>query len=544
MDLAQQFVQTVDSRLGVALSGEKGGGVLAEASRALCLEAGGKRIRPRLTFLLGEAAGAPHAALEDVAAAGELIHGASLLHDDVVDEASVRRRRPTANARWGNAVAVLAGDWLLSNAFALLRAHPRPVTTGAIEVVGQMSNAAALELEVRGRLDLPLAQWRSIAEGKTGALFAWCGRSAAQLAGREDLQRAFDTFGLRLGVAFQLADDLKDLAGGEGKDRFADLKNKNPSVPILWAAQRSEPLRRRLEALWSQEHPSAGDVAAAGEALLTQGAAEETASQLLTEVDAALGALEVLGNPRWIRRARIAGALLRRWPGQGGRMKGLVIPDRSSTPPGKTDLSDWEALVVDAVGNVIEFWGFRANEGRVWALLYVRDRTFTAAEIGTSLGLSKGAVSMITREMEQWGVLHRVRLGADAWRFEAETDFLKMIGKVVEAREGRFIARVRSDLVRAEEAAQGRATREQLDRIVRMRRLADLVDKAVTVFLKTARFDVAGALGILTGSRGTTTPTTGGMSWSSREPSPATSKGASEPSTRRPRGSSGTSRKK
>ncbi|HEY3451994.1 MAG TPA: polyprenyl synthetase family protein [Myxococcales bacterium] len=299
MDLAHQFVQTVEGRLGAALSGDKGG-VLAEASRALCLEAGGKRIRPRLTFLLGEAAGAPREALEDVAAAGELIHGASLLHDDVVDEASVRRRRPTANARWGNAVAVLAGDWLLSNAFALLRPHPRPVTTGAIEVVGLMSHAAALELEVRGRLDLPLGEWRSIAEGKTGALFAWCGRSAGLLAGREDLARAFDDFGMRLGVAFQLADDLKDLAGGEGKDRFADLKNKNPSVPILWAAQRSPALRARLEALWSREHPAAAEVAAAGEALLAQGAAEETASQLLAEVDAALGALSVLGNPRWV----------------------------------------------------------------------------------------------------------------------------------------------------------------------------------------------------------------------------------------------------
>ena len=299
MDLAQQFAQTVEGRLGTALAGDRGG-VLAEASRALCLQAGGKRIRPRLTFLLGEAAGAPPAALEDVAAAGELIHGASLLHDDVVDEASVRRRRPTANARWGNAVAVLAGDWLLSTAFALLRPHPRPVTTGAIEVVGAMSNAAALELEARGRLDLPLAQWRSIAEGKTGALFAWCGRSAALLAAREDLAPGYEEFGRRLGVAFQLADDLKDLAGGEGKDRFADLKNKNPSVPILWAAQRSDALRLRLSALWSQEHPAAAEVAAAGEALLAQGAAEETAAQLLTEVDAALGALKVIGNPRWV----------------------------------------------------------------------------------------------------------------------------------------------------------------------------------------------------------------------------------------------------
>ncbi|MBI5544000.1 MAG: hypothetical protein HY901_08945, partial [Deltaproteobacteria bacterium] len=204
-------------------------------------------------------------------------------------------------------------------------------------------------------------------------------------------------------------------------------------------------------------------------------------------------------------------------------MKGLVLPGRASAPTGPA-LPDWESLVVDAVGNVIEFWGFKANEGRVWALLYLQDRPFTAAEIGRSLALSKGAVSMVTREMEQWGVLHRVRMGADAWRFEAETDFLKMIGRVIEAREGRFIGRVRSDLLRAEEAARGQATREQLDRIVRMRRLAELVDRAIGVFLKTARLDVAGALGILAGRRA---ETSGGASW--RSPGPGSSPARSRP---------------
>jgi HTH-type transcriptional regulator, glycine betaine synthesis regulator len=162
-------------------------------------------------------------------------------------------------------------------------------------------------------------------------------------------------------------------------------------------------------------------------------------------------------------------------------------------------LADWETPIVDAVGNVIEWWGYKASEGRIWALLYLRGRPFTAAQIGATLGLSKGAVSMVTREMEQWGVLHRTREGARAWRFSAETDFLGMIGRVVESREARFLGRVKADLSRAERLARGRASRVQLERIARMRRLADLVDKAVSVFLRTARFDVAGALGILAG---------------------------------------------
>ncbi|MBI5544001.1 MAG: polyprenyl synthetase family protein [Deltaproteobacteria bacterium] len=299
MDAAREFVETVEERLAAALC-EHRGGVLAEASRALCLTGGGKRIRPRLTFLLGEAAGAARRDLEDVAAAAELIHGASLLHDDVVDGAAVRRRRPTANARWGNAVAVLAGDWLLSTAFALLHAHPRPITTGAIEVVGEMSRAASEELEVRGRLDLPLQAWRSIAEGKTGTLFAWCGRSAAHLAGRDDLVVPFSTFGRRLGVAFQLADDLKDLAGGEGKDRFADLRNRNPSMPILWAAAQSEEARSRMEAAWLKDPPSSEEVEGMGAALLELGAAEANAASLLDEVDAAVVSLSALGNPPWL----------------------------------------------------------------------------------------------------------------------------------------------------------------------------------------------------------------------------------------------------
>jgi DNA-binding transcriptional regulator GbsR (MarR family) len=214
-------------------------------------------------------------------------------------------------------------------------------------------------------------------------------------------------------------------------------------------------------------------------------------------------------------------------------VKGTVLPTREQSA-----LADWERLVVDAVGNVIELWGFKANEGRIWALLYLRARPFTAAEIQQALGLSKGAVSMVTREAEQWGVLHRVREGAKAWRFAAETDFLSMIGRVVESREARFIARVKADLSQAEALARRSATREQIDRIVRMRRLAVLVDRAIAMFLKTALFDVAGALGILSGRA----LDDGGEPWPSQlqESSPATSKVESARSTHRPRRSSDT----
>ena len=163
-------------------------------------------------------------------------------------------------------------------------------------------------------------------------------------------------------------------------------------------------------------------------------------------------------------------------------------------------LQPWEALVVDAVGNLIEFWNFKRNQGRVWALLYLRGRALTAAQIQSALGLSKGAVSMLVRELEQWCVLVRVRAPHDdAWRFAAETDLMKMIGRVISERERGIVASVREDLERAERLAKDEhdVPREVLDRLRRMRTLAVFVERALRVFVDTARFDAFGALDML-----------------------------------------------
>ncbi|HCF57763.1 MAG TPA: transcriptional regulator [Myxococcales bacterium] len=183
-------------------------------------------------------------------------------------------------------------------------------------------------------------------------------------------------------------------------------------------------------------------------------------------------------------------------------MKRQAVERLEAGGGGASRLSEWEQLVVEAVGSVIEYWGFKANEGRVWALLYLHGRPFCAAEIGRSLGLSKGAVSMVTREMEAWGVLRRLRgAGAGVWQYEAETDFIEMIRRVLTAREARFVARVKADLERAEKAAKRAAPPEVVERIARMKALAELVERAVEAFLRTARFDVRGALGILSVKR-------------------------------------------
>ena len=176
-------------------------------------------------------------------------------------------------------------------------------------------------------------------------------------------------------------------------------------------------------------------------------------------------------------------------------MKGYLWTQSAPAKGASTDrLKRWEAVAVDAVGNVIEFWGFKRNQGRVWALLYLRDVALTAAELEQELELSKGGVSMLVRDLERWGVIIRVRNPSDsAWRYRAETDLMKMARQVIAEREFSFIARVRADLEEAKKMAEAtHAPNEQLKRLARMSSLADSTERALGLFLKTSRLDVKG----------------------------------------------------
>jgi DNA-binding transcriptional regulator GbsR (MarR family) len=164
------------------------------------------------------------------------------------------------------------------------------------------------------------------------------------------------------------------------------------------------------------------------------------------------------------------------------------------------NLLAWERLALDAVGNVIEFWGFKRNQGRLWALLYLRGQVYTAPELQRILGLSKGAVSMLTRELEQWRVIDRRRIpGKTAWHFEANTNLMNMIGRVLEEREGRFIARVKADLEEAQQLLpQDRSVPDDVrQRMEQMAALAERVEEAVQLFIRTARLDLRGIANLL-----------------------------------------------
>ena len=297
---ATRFLEATETRLRNVLG--QGAGEVAQsdtllnASRHLCIGSGGKRVRPTMVHLFGLAAGAPEAALLHVAVAAELVHSASLLHDDVVDAGMYRRGRPTVNALWGNIVAVMGGDLLLTLALDELAVLDREVTFAAVRTVAEMTRATIGEVEARGDLSLSVERFRAIMEGKTGALFGFCGSSAARLAGREDIARRFDLFGRHLGVAFQIADDLKDLSGGDpGKPVFADFKSRTPSLPILLAAQTDEPLRRRIKDLWAFGSMPDERVRELGAAVLASRAPTVALELMDREIDAALDAL---GNLR------------------------------------------------------------------------------------------------------------------------------------------------------------------------------------------------------------------------------------------------------
>jgi octaprenyl-diphosphate synthase len=210
------------------------------------VSAGGKRLRPILVFLTAQALGAdPKASrVVDLAAAIELIHTATLLHDDVVDESDLRRGRPTANAEFGNAASVLVGDFLYSRAFQVM------VSTGdmrVLEIMAEATNRIAegevMQLMALGNLDLTEAQYMDVIEAKTAKLFEAAGALGAIATNTADAQtiRTMAEFSRRLGVAFQIADDVLDYRGDAeslGKSLGDDLAEGKLTLPIIIALDR------------------------------------------------------------------------------------------------------------------------------------------------------------------------------------------------------------------------------------------------------------------------------------------------------------------
>ncbi len=215
------------------------------------VNAGGKRIRPRLVLMFSEALGFAGAERFELAAAVEFIHTATLLHDDVVDESSLRRGRQTANAMFGNAASVLVGDFLYSRAFQMMvgvnRMHVLEVLAEATNVIAE---GEVLQLMNMHDPDLSVEDYLRVIRYKTAKLFEASARLGAVLADAGPaMEEACANYGRSLGTAFQLVDDLLDYEGDTlsmGKMVGDDLREGKPTLPLLLAMARCHDDERQL----------------------------------------------------------------------------------------------------------------------------------------------------------------------------------------------------------------------------------------------------------------------------------------------------------
>ncbi len=227
------------------------GGTPMHRSAAHLMASGGKRLRPLCVALAARMGSGFDRAARDLAAAAELVHNATLLHDDVVDTGDARRGAPTARVLYGNAASIYAGDWLLVEALRRIRAAEIPdLLDRALGVLGEMLDAEGLQLALRGSSDATVADWTRVVEGKTASLFRWCLYAGARAGGLDPRQCSdLERYGHSLGVAFQLIDDVLDLVGDPtvvGKSLHADLREGKLTHPVLVALGRDPSLARVL----------------------------------------------------------------------------------------------------------------------------------------------------------------------------------------------------------------------------------------------------------------------------------------------------------
>jgi octaprenyl-diphosphate synthase len=230
-----------------------GHGTLAREAARHLLEQPGKRIRPMCVLLAARAGGLGLTpVVRDLAVACELVHAATLLHDDVIDDGTERRGAPTARVIYGNSASILAGDHLLIEALRLVERSGHPaLLSGLLAVISEMVAGEALQLERRGRFDLDPELYLRVIRGKTAALFRWGLHAGATVAGLpEPLCAALGRAGAALGMAFQVVDDVIDLESDprqSGKNALADLREGKLTWPFLVGAQADHELAARLK---------------------------------------------------------------------------------------------------------------------------------------------------------------------------------------------------------------------------------------------------------------------------------------------------------
>lgn len=264
------------------------------------LDTSGKRIRPALTFLSGGATGEVTDDHHKLAVTLELIHVATLVHDDIIDGAEIRRQAPTANAKWGNALSVLLGDCLFSHALMLS-------TEFDDKVIGRKVAMAANEvcsgeiIQTQRRFDMTLTreQYFDIIRKKTAALFAAAMELGARINQKdEEVCATLHEFGLAIGTAYQIYDDCIDLVGEEkefGKTLRTDLNRGKLTLPILnLLDSANEKQREKLHRLLIQKEPI--DLSTLANIADYVGAIEEAVDTGIAMVNEGRSSLVILGE--------------------------------------------------------------------------------------------------------------------------------------------------------------------------------------------------------------------------------------------------------
>lgn len=207
-------------------------GLLGQAEGHLLTPSTAKYVRPQFLFACGKVLGVAQNDLVDFAAAVELMHTATLIHDDIIDEAAERRSLPSVNERFGSKFAVLAGDGMLAQSLAILASGKRPEDAArtAANTLTKMVEAVALELELRNAKPTE-DQLVAIVDGKTGALFALCGYLAGIAADNDKAADELSHVGMLTGRVFQIMDDMDDMD--------EDRKNEIPTLPTLMDIEKS-----------------------------------------------------------------------------------------------------------------------------------------------------------------------------------------------------------------------------------------------------------------------------------------------------------------
>jgi octaprenyl-diphosphate synthase len=290
--------------------------LITEAIRRM-LAAGGKRLRPRFTLLAAESAGASAEDHLRLAAFMELIHVATLIHDDVVDGAQTRRGVNATAVDFGNRVSVLAGDYLFAWIFKnVTAAYQHPIPHVLSSTLADITDGEVLQLRALADLDTSLAAYVEIATKKTASLFAASAECGVLAAGGSPFAvKALRDFGTAFGIAFQMRDDLLDLTADEatlGKPVGNDLRERKMTVPLVLALEGGDrEFRSAVERFFAQDDDAPEQVATVVAGIAAHGGLTRTEAVLAGYVERAKQSLAPLGNaPARTELAALADALL------------------------------------------------------------------------------------------------------------------------------------------------------------------------------------------------------------------------------------------